>query len=101
MRITSIIMLLASIGFILMGIIILKSKKLRGFLINSYAYKDPDKFISMNGRSNIGIGIVGLILSGLDYLFTDKSKYIVIIFILVISVLSFIQGQMGKKYRIY
>ncbi|WP_291650587.1 hypothetical protein [Clostridium sp.] len=99
MRGSTIVIILGSIGFILMGFLSLKSKKMRNFLKDSGAYSDIEKFMKLNGIFNISIGFVGIILGLLDYTFIEQSKYIVIIFILVIAIASFIQNKLLKKYR--
>jgi hypothetical protein len=99
MRGSTIIIILGSIGFILMGLLSLKSKKIKKFLDNSGVYSDIDKFIKFNGIFNISIGLVGVALGIADYILVEESKYIVIIFIAVIAISSLIQRIIGKKYR--
>lgn len=101
MRATTIIMTVASIGFIIIALSVLKSKKLRNVLEQSNVYSDSNKMLKFNGFFNLSIGIIGLILSTLDYFFYEKSKIIVIIFIVVTILGSLIQSIMGKKYRNY
>ncbi|MGL5380369.1 hypothetical protein [Clostridium sp.] len=101
MRATTIIMAIASIGFIIIALGVLKSKKLRNVLEQSNVYSDSSKMLKFNGIFNLSIGIIGLILSVLDYFFYEKSKIIVIIFIVVTILGSLIQSIMGKKYRNY
>lgn len=97
---TTIIMGVASIGFVIMGLVMLKNKKLKEILISSNMYKDTEKYINFNGKFNISVGIVGLVLMILDYLLEDKSNYIVIIFILIMLIATIAQKIVGKKYKI-
>ncbi|MCR1952268.1 MULTISPECIES: hypothetical protein [unclassified Clostridium] len=99
MRGSTIVIILGSIGFILMGFLSLKSKKMKNFLKDSGVYSDIEKFMKLNGIFNISIGFAGIILGALDYIFIEQSKYIVIIFILTIAIASFVQNKMLKKYR--
>lgn len=100
MNVTTIIMGFASIGFIIMGFIMLKSKKLKEILIISSMYKDTEKYICFNGKFNISVGIIGLVLIILDYLLDQKSNYIVIIFILFMLMATVAQKVAGKKYKV-
>ena len=95
MRGSTVVIILGSIGFLLMGLLSLKSKKMRNFLKDSGVYNDIEKFMKLNGIFNISIGLLGV----LDYTSIEKSKYIVITFIIVIAIASFIQSKMLKKYR--
>lgn len=97
---TTIIIILASIGFILMGLLMLKNKKLKEILISSNMYKDTDKYIKFNGMFNIYIGILGLILGGIDYILVEKSNYIVIIFIVCMLISTIAQKIVVRKYKI-
>ncbi|GAB6168532.1 hypothetical protein JCM1393_09920 [Clostridium carnis] len=99
MRASTIVMIVASIGFILMGLAILKSKKIKKTLENSSAYSDLEKFIAFNGNFNVVVGLIGLVLGILDFFLEDKSKYIVIIFIIIMVASSIIQNKKGKSYR--
>lgn len=99
MRGSTIVIILGSIGFILMGLLSLKSKKMKSFMKDSGVYNDIDKFMKLNGIFNISIGLVGIALGILDYILVEQSKYIVIIFIFVIAITSFIQNKILKKYR--
>lgn len=99
MRGSTVIIILGSIGFILMGLLSLKSKKMKNFLKSSGVYNDIDKFMKLNGIFNISIGFSGIVLGVLDYILIEQSKYIVIIFIIVITISSFVQNKILKKYR--
>lgn len=98
MRLSTIIILLASIGFILMGIIT-SNNKAKNLLQNTGVFTDVDKFIKVNLIFNLLIGIIGICLGIVDYMLIEKSRYIQISFIIVIAVLSLIQRSIGKNYR--
>lgn len=99
MRASTSVILVASIGFILMGVIVLKSKKIKKILDDTQLYNDTKKFIGINSKTNISIGIIGLILGMLDYFFIQWSKYIVLLFIIIMAILLFVQSKIGKQYR--
>ena len=52
-----------------------------------------------NGVFNLFLGLVGIVLGILDMIFTEKSKYIIIIYIIFIFILSTIQNKLLKKYK--
>lgn len=100
MNATTIILIFASFGFIVMGVLMLKSKKLKEILASSGMYKDTNKYIDFNGKFNISIGFVGLGVSILNYFFEGKSNYIIISFILIILIATIVQKVMVKKYKV-
>ena len=53
MKGTTVVILLSSIGFIVIGLIYLRSKKIRKSFEESNIYKDTDKYIRINGLSNL------------------------------------------------
>lgn len=99
MRGSTIVMIMASIGFILIGLVILGSKKIESLMSDVKIYTDTKKFISFNGMFNIGIGVVGLLLGILDYFYAELSKYIVIVFIIIMVTASLLQNKLSKKYK--
>ena len=99
MRGSTIVIILGSIGFILMGLLSLKSKKTKKLLSNSGVYSDIDKFMKANGIFNMSIGALGVILGIADYILPNQSKYIVILFIVIVSISSLIQSKSLKRYR--
>ena len=100
MRMETVIIIIASIGFIIMGLVMLKSKKLKDILISSKLYKDVDKYINFTGKSNILLGGIGILLGTLDYIIDGASNYIVIALIVIILLLIIIQKVVGKKYKV-
>lgn len=94
-----IIIIFASIGFIIMGLVMLRSKKLKDILIASNIYKDTEKYINFNGKVNLVVGYIGLAAASIDYLWSEESSYIVIIFIAIMLSATIIQKVVGKKYK--
>ena len=100
MDVTTIIIIAASIGFIVMGLVMLNSKKLKDILSSSSMYKDTEKYVKINSKFNILMGTIGIGLGILNYLLSEKSNYIVIAFIATILVLTTVQKVIGKKYKV-
>ncbi|MCI6693902.1 MULTISPECIES: hypothetical protein [unclassified Clostridium] len=99
MKSTTLIMFLGSFGFLIIGLISLLSKRIKKYFKESGVYKDTDKFMYYNGVFNLFLGLVGIVLGILDMIFTEKSKYIIIIYIIFIFILSTIQNKLLKKYK--
>lgn len=99
MRGSTIIIILGSLGFIIMGLISISSNRIKTMLKNSGAYNDIDKFMKLNGTFNIAIGILGIIIGVIDYFLIEQSKYVVISFIVLIAILSLTQNITLKKYK--
>lgn len=99
MRGSTIIIILGSLGFIIMGLISISSKKIKNMLKNSGAYNDINKFMKLNGIFNMAMGIIGIIIGIIDYFLVEQSKYVVISFIILIAILSLIQNITLKKYK--
>ncbi len=99
MRGSTIIIILGSLGFIIMGLISIRSKKIKNMLKNSGAYNDINKFMKLNGIFNMAMGIIGIIIGIIDYFLVEQSKYVVISFIILIAILSLIQNITLKKYK--
>lgn len=99
MQITTLVILLGSLGFIIMGLISLLSKKMKSYFKESGVYKDTEKFMKYSGIFNVSIGLIGVVLGILDIALVEKSKYIVVIYIICILTLSVIQNKLLKKYR--
>lgn len=99
MKSTTLIMFLGSFGFLIIGLISLLSKRIKKYFKESGVYKDTDKFMYYNGVFNLFLGLVGIVLGILDMIFTEKSKYIIIIYIIFIFILSTIQNKLFKKYK--
>ncbi|VYU59333.1 hypothetical protein [Clostridium tertium] len=99
MKITSVVLILGSLGFILMGLVSLLSKKMKDYFKESGVYNNSKKFLEYNGIFNLIIGITGVIFGILDYLLLDKSRILIILYIIVIVITSTIQKKVLKKYR--
>ncbi|MBE6055180.1 MAG: hypothetical protein E7212_15000 [Clostridium sartagoforme] len=99
MKSTALVMLLGSSGFIINALISLLSKKLKKYLKESGVYNDADKFMHYNGIFNLAIGLIGIVLGILDILLVQKSKYIIVIYIITILIISVTQNKLLKKYK--
>ncbi|MBD7913907.1 hypothetical protein H9660_01980 [Clostridium sp. Sa3CUN1] len=99
MKSTTLVILLGSLGFLVMGFVSLLSKKIKEYFKESGVYNNIDKFMKYNGIFNLSIGIIGIILGMLDILLEEKSKYIIIIYIILTLTISIIQNKLLKKYR--
>ena len=99
MKSTTLVILLGSLGFIVFGLISLLSKKIKSYFKESGVYKDTDKFMYYNGVFNLSIGVIGIILGICDIVMLEKSKYIIVIYILFIFILTIIQNKFLKKYK--
>lgn len=91
----TIIMMLASIGFIIMGSFILFSKSLRANMDTVSSYK----LIRQNATMNILVGIIGVVIATIGIFMNQWIKVLIIIFIIMIAILSISQYILGKKYR--
>ena len=99
MKSTTLIMFLGSFGFLIIGLISLLSKKIKNYFKESGVYKDADKFMHYNGIFNLSIGLIGIILGILDIILIEKSKYIIIIYIIFIFIVSTIQNRLLNQYN--
>ena len=99
MKITTVIMILGSLGFIVMGLISLLSKGIRNYFKESGIYNDVDAFMKYSSIFNLAIGVIGILLGGLDHFLNESSRVIVIVYVLVIFILSIIQRSILKKYK--
>ena len=99
MKNTTLVILIGSLGFIIIGLISLLSKKIKNYFKESGVYKDTDKFMYYNGIFNLSIGAIGIVLGISDVIMLQKSKYIIVIYIVFIFILSIIQNKFLKKYK--
>ena len=99
MNYTTKVILIASIGFIIMGVTYLKNEKIKKSLRESGLYKDADGFIKFNGIFNISIGLIGILVGISDYFFPEASRKIVTIFAGLIIFVSIIQTIYSKRYK--
>lgn len=99
MKSTTLVIFLGSLGFLIMGIVSLLSKKVKKYFKESGVYNNTDKFMKYNGIFNLSIGIIGVILGISDIFIQEKSQYIIMIYIILTLTLSVIQNRLLKKYR--
>ena len=99
MKLTTLVMLIGSAGFLILGLVLLFSSKLKNKIKNSGIMKNPEGYIKFNGSFNSFIGIIGFILSCLDAFIPSYSKVFVILFIVSMFTASISQAIIGRKYR--
>lgn len=99
MKLTSLIMGLSSIGFILIGIFVMKSKSIANSVGAKEEKDNANEFVRKNANLNITVGILGVIIAIVDLLTSSMSKILIIIFVLMISLSSLIQYSLSKKFR--
>lgn len=97
--IITLVMIFGSLGFIIIGLFNLFSKKLKEFFRSSGLYNDVDSFIKHTAIFNFIIGIVGIILGFLNYVIHNQSTIIIVIYIATIFILNIIQKIILKKYK--
>ncbi|MBU5454684.1 hypothetical protein [Caproiciproducens sp. MSJ-32] len=100
MKATTIVILLSSIGFLIIGLIYLKSKKIRKSFEESMIYKNVDKYIKINALLNLILGILGILIGIADYFSIFESNYIVILFIVLILIQTIAQKVILKNNKI-
>lgn len=99
MRSVTIVMALASAWLVIFGILILKGKAMdKAVDKHKDEINDLKSYMKFNGIFYIVMGIIGLLLTLVEY-FTGGNNSIVIIFIVLMIGSGFIQGFMGKKYK--
>ena len=99
MRSVTIVMALASAWLIIFGALILKGKAMdKAIDKRKEEIKDLKNYMKFNGIFYIIMGIIGIILTLIEY-FMGGSNTIIIIFIVIMIGSGFIQGFMGKKYK--
>ena len=97
--IVTLVMIFGSLGFIIMGLFNLFSKKLKELFISSGLYNDVDNFIKYTAIFNFIIGIVGIVLGFMNYVTHNQSTIIIIIYIVTNFILNMIQKITLKKYK--
>lgn len=97
--IVTLVMIIGSLGFLVMGLINLFNKKIKEFFKSSGVYKDIDEFMKYSALFNFIIGGAGIILGILNYMAYDKSNIFIVIYIVLIFILSIIQRIVLKKYK--
>ncbi len=99
MKGTTIVMILASLWLVIFGILVLRGKAVEKVVLkHKDAIKDMEGYVKFNGIFYVTMGIVGVVLSIIDYVLKDNSVT-TIAFIIFMFVAALIQGIMGKKYK--
>lgn len=97
--IVTLVMIIGSLGFLIMGLINLFNNKIKEFFKASGVYKDIDSFMKYSALFNFIIGGAGIILGILNYMQYDNSNIFIVIYIVLIFILSIIQRIVLKKYK--
>lgn len=96
---STLIILLASLWFIIFGFLILYSKKVREILETGSRVTNKEAYVKFNGMFNIILGITGLVLGALDYFIKGYTLVFVVIFIVMMFSASLLQAFSAKKYK--
>lgn len=99
MNITIIVIILASIGFLLIGLGIVNSKYIKKNNSEDKAIINEIKAMKVSGYVNIFIGSIGLIVSIISLFKEELTKPLMIIFVFYILVLSLIQYILAKNIK--
>ena len=99
MNTTIIVMILASIGFVLIGAGIVNSKYIKKNTSEDKAVLNEIKAMKTSGYINISIGIIGIIISTISIFKAEWVKTLMIVFVFCIAVLSATQYILTKKIR--
>lgn len=96
MKSTTIVMLLASIFVLILGIFLLVITKVKKYKGDSVKFSS--KYIIINAKFNIGLGVIGIILSILHNYLINLDNEILILFIIIIFIFALLQKIVSKKY---
>lgn len=99
MNIVIIVMLLGSLGFILLGALLLNNKYAKCKNIEDKSLINEIKSMKISGYVNIAIGSIGVISTLICLLNASLMRIVVIIFAILIAVLSLTQYILSKKYK--
>lgn len=95
----TIIMILASLGFILIGMFILRSKSINSIMLADEKSNKNSEFIKQNAYMNVLAGIIGIIIASISIFKSEWIKISILMFIIMIFILYILQYILGKKYR--
>ncbi|MEQ8197338.1 MAG: hypothetical protein ABRQ27_04985 [Clostridiaceae bacterium] len=98
MRGATIIMIISSLVFILLGLIILLNKKIRSYIGGGMSEENHKRYIKFMGSFYLIIGAIGVGLGILDFFFREYSLYFVVIFVAVMLTSGLIQTKLSAKY---
>lgn len=98
MRKTTLILEVASILYMIFGIVLAFGKGLGKKLEKRSNFKDSEGYVKFIGRFNIILGIIGIILGMLDFIFPNLTNIWIITFLIVMTGSSLIQNKLVKKY---
>ncbi|GIM28301.1 hypothetical protein CPJCM30710_09670 [Clostridium polyendosporum] len=98
MRTTTLVLEVASILYMIFGIVLAFGKGLAQKLEKRSNLKDSKGYVKFIGRFNIILGIVGVVLGILDFAFPNLTKVWIITFLIIMMSSSLIQNKLTKKY---
>lgn len=99
LKTTTIIIIVASLWFIVFGVLTFLNKGLSGRMKAFLSgVKDKEAYLKFNGIFNIFTGLIGIILGIADYFLKDNI-IAVLIFIFLIVLAAPLQAILGKKFR--
>ncbi|WP_315111044.1 hypothetical protein [Clostridium intestinale] len=99
MRGTTVIMVLASLWFLILGTSILLSKKVRGIIESASIANDKTAYVRFNAFFNLCLGGIGVLLGVVDYFFKEYSLYIVGAYAVIMISAGLIQGRLSARYK--
>lgn len=100
MKATSIVMLVTSLWFVIFGILVLTKNKVgEKIRIAAANARDKEGYIKFNGRFNIIVGSLGVLIGIADIFAKENSKVTLIAFVVVMMGSSFVQSMLSNKYR--
>ncbi|SFD43161.1 hypothetical protein [Clostridium uliginosum] len=100
MKSTTIVMFIASGWFLAIGAFIMLNKKFKMKMINNTQAKDKEKFVEFNGKFNLILGTIGIIIGALNCFLKNNDNVFLGIFVVVMLASSIIQAKLSKKYKI-
>lgn len=89
---------LASLGYILIGLFVSKNKAANKSVENKEYEIKNKKFVKDTARANIVTGVLGLIVAAVNFFAKPNHIMIIIIFIVIVSGSSLVQMGIGKSY---
>ena len=99
MRLTTLVMFIGSLGFLILAIALFKSKALKKRIEEAVFIEDSKAYIKSTGTFYLVVGILGGILTLLDLIIPSLSKVFVIIFVIIMLACSIYQSLSSKKYK--
>ena len=99
MRLTTLVMFIGSLGFLILAVALFRSKALKKRIEEAVFIQNPKAYIKSTGTFYLVIGILGSILTLLDLIIPSLSRIFVIIFVVMMLACSIYQSLTSKKYK--